>query len=150
MATTANAGDVSTLSDFIREYDSEPIRVDKFYLKQVLFDSGMDKKLVINENSLLDKYIEELKTNKQKLSLNTAEYYKYRYNPKKLSYDLYGTTELWFLILSANELFNASDFDLRQLYLYDSAVLDKLNRIIDLEKDFSEINDSEVNEALIS
>lgn len=142
---TNNKGAIYTLDDFVREYAAEDIRVDAFHLKQVFWDElTMKHKIVVNESSIVDKYIEELEENKRSVQLTTKEYYKYRYNPKLLSYDIYGTTELWFFILMANELYTISEFDLQKLVLYDSAIITKLNHMIDMDREFLEINSMEI------
>lgn len=140
-----NKGAIYTLDDFVREYAAEDIRVDAFHLKQVFWDElTMKHKIIVNESSIVDKYIEELEENKRSVQLTTKEYYKYRYNPKLLSYDVYGTTELWFFILMANELYSISEFDLQKLVLYDSAIITKLNHMIDMDREFLEINSMEI------
>lgn len=140
-----NKGAIYTLDDFVREYAAEDIRVDAFHLKQVFWDElTMKHKIIVNESSIADKYIEELEENKRSVQLSTKEYYKYRYNPKLLSYDVYGTTELWFFILMANELYTISEFDLQKLVLYDSAIITKLNHMIDMDREFLEINSMEI------
>ena len=141
----ANSSNIWTLSDFISEYSIEDLRIDAFYLQQVFWDKNkMTHKVVVNENSIADKYANELEENKHIVELTTKEYYKYRYNPKLLSYDIYGTTELWFFILMANELYSISEFDLRKVVLFDTAIITKLNRMLEMDAEFLEINSMEV------
>lgn len=143
----SNKSNIWTLDDFIREYGSEDLRVDAFHLKQVFWEEGtMKHKMIVNSDNIADKYAVELEENKRTIELNTKEYYKYRYNPKLLSYDIYGTTELWFFILMANELYTAIEFNLYKLVLFDSAIITKLNRMIELDSEFLEINSMEVKE----
>ena len=143
----ANSRNIWTLSDFISEYSMEDLRIDAFYLQQVFWDKNkMTHKVVVNENSIADKYANELEENKHIVELTTKEYYKYRYNPKLLSYDIYGTTELWFFILMANELYSISDFDLRKVVLFDTAIITKLNRMLEMDAEFLEINSMEVKQ----
>ena len=143
----SNRSNIWTLDDFIREYGSEDLRVDAFHLKQVFWEEGkMKHKMIVNSDNIADKYAVELEENKRSIELNTKEYYKYRYNPKLLSYDIYGTTELWFFILMANELYTAIEFNLHKLVLFDSAIITKLNRMIELDSEFLEINSMEVKE----
>lgn len=143
----ANSSNIWTLSDFISEYSIEDLRIDAFYLQQVFWDKNkMTHKIVVNENSIADKYANELEENKHIVELTTKEYYKYRYNPKLLSYDIYGTTELWFFILMANELYSISEFDLRKVVLFDTAIITKLNRMLEMDAEFLEINSMEVKQ----
>ena len=144
---SANSSNIWTLSDFISEYSIEDLRIDAFYLQQVFWDKNkMSHKVVVNENSIADKYANELEENKHIVELTTKEYYKYRYNPKLLSYDIYGTTELWFFILMANELYSISEFDLRKVVLFDTAIITKLNRMLEMDAEFLEINSMEVKQ----
>ena len=144
---SANSSNIWTLSDFISEYSIEDLRVDAFHLQQVFWDSTrMKHKVVVNENSIADKYANELEENKRIVQLTTKEYYKYRYNPKLLSYDIYGTTELWFFILMANELYSVSEFDLHKVILFDTAIITKLNRMLEMDAEFLEINSMEVKQ----
>ena len=143
----SNRSNIWTLDDFIREYGSEDLRVDAFHLKQVFWEEGkMKHKMIVNSDNIADKYAVELEENKRSIELNTKEYYKYRYNPKLLSYDIYGTTELWFFILMANELYSISEFNLKKLVLYDASIISKFNKMLELDQEFLEINSMEVME----
>lgn len=141
---SGNSENIYTLSNFIREYGVEELRVDAFHLKEVFFQDGMSHKIVINGDNIADKYAVELEENKKTVEFTTKEYYKYRFNPKVLSYDLYGTTELWFFILMANEIYTISEFDFKKLKLFDASIISKLNRMLELDKEFLEINSMEV------
>ena len=141
---SGNSENIYTLSNFIREYGVEDLRVDAFHLKEVFFQDGMNHKIVVNGDNIADKYAIELEENKKTVEFTTKEYYKYRFNPKVLSYDLYGTTELWFFILMANEIYTISEFDFKKLKLFDASIISKLNRMLELDKEFLEINSMEV------
>ena len=141
---SGNSENIYTLSNFIREYGVEELRVDAFHLKEVFFQDGMNHKIVVNGDNIADKYAIELEENKKTVEFTTKEYYKYRFNPKVLSYDLYGTTELWFFILMANEIYTISEFDFKKLKLFDASIISKLNRMLELDKGFLEINSMEV------
>ena len=141
---SVNSENIYTLSNFIREYGVEDLRVDAFHLKEVFFQDGMNHKIVVNGDNIADKYAIELEENKKTVEFTTKEYYKYRFNPKVLSYDLYGTTELWFFILMANEIYTISEFDFKKLKLFDASIISKLNRMLELDKEFLEINSMEV------
>ena len=43
-----------------------------------------------------------------------AEKVKYRYKPKKLSLDLYGTTEIWSALLELNKMYSLVDFNMEK------------------------------------
>lgn len=61
---------------------------------------------------------------------------KYKYNPKKLSYDIYSTTELWFELLRINHCSSVTEFTLTNniVNVYNTNKLkDVLNEIMILE-----------------
>lgn len=126
------AGEEATLTEFIENYNSDTITIDKCFLQEVI--QTEKNKMLINGDSILDMYKDAINKTKRKVKLTNEEYIKYRYNPKLLSYDLYGTTEAWFLILQANELHSASEFNLKSPYLYEGAITNYIDKAIDLEK----------------
>lgn len=60
---------------------------------------------------VLDDYINELTELSVDVTLTNDEVVKYQYKPWLLSHDLYGDSELWFVILLLNGLYDQSDFD---------------------------------------
>lgn len=150
MATNTQSSAIITIEDFVREYNVESVRMDTVFFRQVFWERGMDHKLVVTGDALIDKYLEEIEEQKTTVALSTEEYYKYRYNPKLMSFDIYGTTELWFLIMAANELYSIIDFDLRVVKAYRTDILQKITRMIDLEHEFKQINDEEVRNELLT
>ncbi|MCM1214101.1 MAG: hypothetical protein NC548_06225 [Lachnospiraceae bacterium] len=150
MATNAQGGSVTTIEDFVREYNVETIRMDTVFLRQVFWERPMEHKMVVTESAMIDKYLSEIENDKVSIALSTEEYYKYRYNPKRMAYDVYGTTELWFLIMAANELYSIIDFDLRTVKAYTTAIMPKVDRILNLEHEFKVINDDEVRTELMT
>lgn len=62
--------------------------------------------------NVIDDYIYEIKKLAQEVSLSDKMVRTYRYNPKKLSYDLYNTTKLYYIILKINDMCNVHDFSL--------------------------------------
>lgn len=67
--------------------------------------------------NVLDDYKYELKALSLKCTLSDKEYQKYRYNPKRLSYDIYGSTEYYYIILFLNDICNIKDFDTKIVYM---------------------------------
>ena len=89
-----------TIKEFIDNYAIDDVTFNTVFLKDVF--NTPNGKMIVNGSSVLDRYRNELSQYKTKLKLTSEEYRKYQYNPKVLSYDIYGTTEFWFLILHAN------------------------------------------------
>lgn len=136
-----------TIKDYITQYNNEDITFSEFFLKQV-FVTDAGKKLLMNFENLIIKYMPELKEMKVKVSLSNEEYSRYKFNPKLLSFDIYGTTELWFLILEANELHTISQFDSKTIYLFRADIIEKAARILNLEVDNKNYNADEVSAAM--
>ena len=142
-------GTESTIRGYIASYRSDEMTLDGFYHQRVLTDKNQ-KRIVVNEDNVLIKYMSELKTCKRKESLSNEDYVKYRFNPKLMSFDLYGTTELWALLLDINELTSATQFDLRELWVFPPYIVDRLQRALNLEQEGKDYNKEEVAADLMS
>lgn len=138
----------STITEYTTNYKSEELVYSAYFLKQVI-NPDDQRKIVVNFNNLVIKYFPELKELKMKITLSNEEYTKYRYNPKLLSHDIYGTTELWFLIMEANELHSITQFNLQTIYLYRTDIVEKMLRILNLERTSKDYNEEEVAAALL-
>ena len=114
---TKTAQEPSTLEEFISAFNTESVRVSSFMLKDVASSDGT-RQIIIAGNSIVTKYLPELLEDAETITLTNEEFYKYKYNPKRLSYDVYGTTELWSMILDLNELYSATQFNLSSLLFY--------------------------------
>ena len=139
----------TTIRDYISSYEDEELVSSAFFLKQV-FTTNSNTKMLVNFNSLVLKYLPEMQEIKIKITLSNEEYAKYRHNPKYLSNDIYGTTELWFLILEANELHSIRQFDSKTIYLYRTDIVEKMVRILNLETVAKNYNEDQISESLLS
>ena len=139
--------DIHTLTEYISEYEQETITLDKNFLKEA-FEYN-DRKIVMNGTNLLDKYMEELKIGSSLYLLNDSDMKKYKYNPKRLSYDLFdGITEFWFLILQLNEMFSINEFDRNLIRLPSKIIINKIIEIYNLEKSETDLNEEELTKIL--
>lgn len=91
-----------------------------------------------------DKYIDFIKEKSVKVVLTSDELTKYKYKPKLLSYDLYGTEELWFLILRLNNICHEMDFTKKIIYLLLPNNIKVLNKILIINDDEIKANHAEV------
>lgn len=130
-----------TIEEFIKEYKDQPITFKSLFFKEVDKIQGRDKKLILLSDSILLKYSKDLESTIIKLQLSDREENKYFYNPKFLSHDLYGTTELWYLLLKINELYSTSQFSLNPLNVFNSSILSKIDTIMNLERPFIDENE---------
>lgn len=76
-------------------------------------------------SNVLDDYLAELKELSVNVNITSQEAEEYMYNPKKLSFKLYKTTELYWVILKLNDIADVHDFtlDKKRLRLLEPKVM---------------------------
>ena len=86
-------------------------------------------------NPLINKYKEYFDKYIVEEEITDIQEAEYRFSPKKLSYDLYGSTEYWSILLYINEAHSILDFEPKDTVRYiDLQVLQELlNEIMILE-----------------
>lgn len=134
---------VSTIKRFINEYNTDEFTIDKCFLKEILIkdDGG---KIIINDMEIFDEYLEELSSKCRYIQMDDAKLNYFKYNPKLFSYEIYGTTELWFLILQLNEMHTCAEFDRNTLKLFPTSIVDIILDIFELEKNSINQNSYEI------
>lgn len=86
-------------------------------------------------SSLTNKYKDFLSTIIISIPLTEEEQEKYKYKPKMVSEELYGTTEFWDQVLILNNAVSIIDFTPKMLKVYDPEKLKLyLNEILILEE----------------
>lgn len=113
--------------------------IAKLHYPKVLNDSRLGIKATVNYESRLDYFISSLNEYKSVMTLTQELYDKYKYNPKMMSYDLYDTTDYWWLLLQANEMHSAVEFNKRKVKYYSKSALKQLIPMI-LRSDMSIYN----------
>lgn len=102
-------------------------------------------KIVINFLSRLTNYQYPLSPRIKMLQLTNDQYRKYRYRPKTLSFDLYGTIELGTALMRINGCVSMSEFNFYKLKVFDQSIVDALIEVMNKEKERITLNNSEVN-----
>ena len=94
-----------------------------------------DDTIKIPYKSIVGEYLPYLRTCKVKTAFTPLEITMYRYKPKRLSNDLYKTTELWSAILELNGFISLLDLTLEKpIYVFEPRKLKKsINEILILE-----------------
>jgi hypothetical protein len=77
-------------------------------------------------NPLTSKYKDFLEAYIVTMDLTEEQQYQYRYSPKKLSLDIYGTTGYWSMILFLNECHSIIDFAPTSVKYVDPNYIDTL------------------------
>lgn len=111
--------------------------------KKVITNS-IGEKYVVNMSNLYEKYYDILLDNTTIAVLSEEEYLRYRFKPKLLSEDLYGTKEFHYMLLRLNNITSVTQFDFREIKVFDRKVIQLLNEIIVLESDNYTDNELEV------
>jgi hypothetical protein len=96
------------------------------------------------DSNILDDYIDELNKLTVSISLSDRELLKYSYNPGLLAYDIYGSSELEFVILKLNGIIDPKDFDFPTIKLIEvGAMMEVLSNIYNAEYKYIEMNREE-------
>ena len=126
------------VEDFIdmQENDSFTYATMALYMQSIV-----DKTVVYSSDNVLYSYLDEIKAKAVDYTFTDAEYMKYKYRPTLLAYDIYGSTELYFVILAINNTCNIKDFNKRTIkMLHVSDMSDLLNAIVSAENNRLSLN----------
>ena len=138
--------DCTVISDFKEYIDNVDISHQKIFLKSII--ESPNGNLIVNHTSLANKYFEYIKPAILDVELTDKELQKYRYSPKKLSLDLYGTVELWGLILQINNMTSATEFNTKKIKVFTNRIFTLLNEIFILESEKIQDNNKTVKETI--
>ena len=106
-----------TLQEFIKSKPVDNINLDTFSI----FDKVNGTYMAIY--NVLDNYYYELKKLSKLALMNEDEYEKYCMAPRILAYDLYGRTELFFILLFINDIFDVKDFNKKKIRIIEPDLL---------------------------
>lgn len=97
--------------------------------------------LLIPYETTLRKYLDYIKDNSFLVKFTDEEKNKYLYNPKRLSYDLYNTTRLFFILLYINNMKSKIEFDRETILVPKPDILKEcIEKIKNKEQDVVDIN----------
>ena len=134
----------STIDDFIALRSTDTVT---YYNLSILAKSLVNSNLIYSESNILDTYMDELKKIYVEIELTPEQYSKYKYKPKLLAYDLYGSTEIFFVIMALNGICNIKDFNLKKVRLvYASDMVEFINSVVSAEKRYIELNRKYIEE----
>ena len=104
----------STLESFINYKNLDN---NVYYKDLSIFEKSIDGKSVLLSYNILNDYRKEIFDFVIPITLTDEEFQKYQYQPKKLAYDLYGSTEYYYMILFINSMTNIKEFNRRRINL---------------------------------
>ena len=109
-----------TIEEFIsRKYEDELT-----YRNFSIVEYADDIELI--DRNLIAEYLPEIVSTCQVYKFTIQEYRKYRYAPDLLSYDLYHTTQLDFLLMLINDMIDPKEFNLKRIKLPNAAVINRI------------------------
>lgn len=146
MLSTSNVEETYTVEDFIElGKDIDDIQYSKFAILSKA-TSDVKNPLIYAEHNVIYDYEEEFKTLALNVEMTDNEFLKYRFKPKLLAYDLYGSTELYFAILFTNGICSIKDFDRKHIKLIKkSDMIALLEAIYNAEQNYISLNRSSIN-----
>lgn len=111
MATTKSlANNSSTIEEYVDGGDSVKMKYPTLSLCDV-FDGYIE----FPQFNIYDDYIYELKSLSQPIELTDENYMKYYQNPKLLCHDIYKNSELDFIIMRINGVYDPKDFTFKKI-----------------------------------
>lgn len=119
----------STIKETVELGKELEITSNTLHYKKVITNSN-NENFIFSISSIFDKYYELMKERTMTIELTDAEYRKYIYKPKLLSLDLYGTTELDFLLLRLNNMTSCIYFNKQTFKVFDKDITTLLNEIM--------------------
>lgn len=142
-----NPNETYTVNQFISLKDSDSITYQKY---SVLNRSLTNDKIVYSIDNVIYNYMDEIMEKKKICTFTKEEQLKYMYKPKLLAYDIYNSSESYFIILAMNGMCNAKEFDLAEMklnLLMPSDMASFMSQIANVEKEYMDLNRS--NEGVI-
>ena len=92
----------STIQELIDQVEKKEISYRNLHTTFCIRQN--DEVIQVPYKAMIREYMDLMENDAIKVSLPDDEVRIYKYKPKKLSYDLYGTTELWAAILELNKM----------------------------------------------
>ena len=118
--------DITYINKYISDGKKETLSLKNFYETLLVGDiHNPNHVFKIPIGDFFIKYKKELEPAIQYYSVPQSMFYR----PKSVSYDLYGTTELWLSLLRLNNMRNITEFHQPIIKIYDA---DSLKELIDL------------------
>lgn len=147
MLSTDKIEETYTVEDFIElGKDMDDIQYSKFAILSRASSPDVSNPILYAEHNVIYDYEEEFKKVSLDVEMTNEELNKYIYKPKLLSYDLYGSTELYFVILFINGIYDIKDFNKRNIKLLRKDTMKEiLEAIFNAEQDYIHTNRSSIN-----
>lgn len=138
--TISEPQETYTLSQFISLRDADKIVYQRY---AVMERSITYPTMVYAIDNVVYDYLDEMNKRKKTVRVTLDEKMKYQYKPKLLAYDIYGSTESYFMILALNGMCNLKEFSLEDRKFYALTPVDLstfMSSIYNAESKFLQMN----------
>lgn len=113
--TISEPQETYTLDQFISLRDADKIT----YVKYSILERSLDHpEMVYAIDNVIYKYLDIINRLKKTVIVDQDQKIKYQYKPKLLAYDVYGSTESYFVLLACNGMCNLKSFTLEEMKFY--------------------------------
>ena len=135
-----------TIDQFIQTEQNKSVKYPNYYYQKVISEG--DLHVIMNYQSIMDRYVQYIRDYITEIELSQEEMRKYRYNPKRLSFNLYGTTSYWWSIIFANQIHSLTEFDFSRdnvIKVFTREGISAFSTVLSVDKTFISENQSEVS-----
>ena len=135
-----------TIDQFIQTEKNKSVKYPNYYYQKVISED--DLHVIMNYQSIMDRYVQYIRDYITEIELSQEEMRKYRYNPKRLSFNLYGTTSYWWSIIFANQIHSLTEFDFSRdnvIKVFTREGISAFSTVLSVDKTFISENQSEVS-----
>lgn len=136
-----------TIDQFIQTEQNKSVKYPNYYYYQKVISED-DLHVIMNYQSIMDRYVQYIRDYITEIELSQEEMRKYRYNPKRLSFNLYGTTSYWWSIIFANQIHSLTEFDFSRdnvIKVFTREGISAFSTVLSVDKTFISENQSEVS-----
>lgn len=131
-------GKAASLESFIEAGSADEQTYNNF---SILFHCAADPNIILASTNIIYDYMDEIKKCLVEVEFTDKQYLRYRYKPKLFAYDVYGSTELYFVIMAINNICDIKDFNKTKIKaLYKSDMKALLNAIYNAESSYIKKN----------
>lgn len=114
-----------TVESFIKATSMEDVSFE-----QLSFLDKTDSNNIMITYNILNDYRDEINDLLVTINLSDSEFLRYCYKPRLLSYDIYGDTEMFFIILFINNICSAKDFNKKKIKMLRKTHLEEVLSLI--------------------
>lgn len=124
----------TTVTEQIQNALNAEVSYRKLHDHAIIVNNQNGDTIRVPINSIIDKYRDLLDQYVYQYTIPEEEFKMYKWNPKMLSYNLYDTTEYWYLLLAINNCVSKIDFVNNTIKIIDPKRLTEfVNEVMILE-----------------